>query len=216
MENFFIDDKFYSNLDELLEDLEIETIEEIPYIFSEKAESASLESVSDGIDYEGLEDFIIEHYCGDRMPEDSDISFENKIKKAIKESIDIEKLNRSMPKLWYANNEFFTINRNDLVVHLGLPFVVFEENNTFRYQKDFGYWQNVPSDVKFYAVKEINNMIEFVGNGYGLTKDYQKYGLFGKYGSGSIAVLISDIPHLVDFCRDNFLEKIKVNDQAVS
>lgn len=207
MENFFIDDKFYSNVEELLDDLEIETIDEIPKNFGEKAESASLEPISKGLDIDKICEYIFD-YCSDRMPEDYDETFEAKINNAIKESIDIEKLHALMPKLWFGNDEFFAIIKSDLIPYLSLPFIVFEENNTFRYQKDFGYWQNVPSDVRFYPVKEVNNMIEFVGNGYGLTKEYQKYGLFGQYGSGSIAVLISDIPHLVDFCRSNYLEKL--------
>lgn len=119
MENFFIDDKFYSNVEELLEDLEIETIEEIPETYSERAESASLESISKYLDVDKISEYIFD-YCSDRMPEDFDEKFEAKINNAIKESLDIEKLNSLMPELWYANNDFFTITREDLISYLDI------------------------------------------------------------------------------------------------
>ena len=120
MENFFIDDKFYSNVEELLEDLEIETVDEIPENYSEKAESASLEPISKGITYEYLVDTVFS-YLEDRMPEDYTKEFEDKIVNAIKQSLDIDKLHSLMPKLWYANNEFITITREDLISYLDVP-----------------------------------------------------------------------------------------------
>jgi len=120
MENFFIDDKFYTNIEELLEDLEIETIDEIPETYSERAESASLEPISEGITHDYLVDTIFS-YLEDRMPEDYTEKFEAKIINAIKEAIDIEKINSLMPKLWYGNNQFFTITREDLISYLDVP-----------------------------------------------------------------------------------------------
>ena len=88
-----------------------------------------------------------------------------------------------------------------------LPFIQFAEDNEYRFCKDFGFWKNIPSDVKFYPTEESNNeLITFIGDGYGIQEHHKvKFGLSGKYGSGSISVYTSDIPHLLEWCRANFL-----------
>lgn len=88
-----------------------------------------------------------------------------------------------------------------------LPFIKFAENNEYRFCMDFRFFKNVPSNVKFYPVEEINNgLMTFIGDGYGIQQHHkEKFGLSGEYGSGSISIYTFDIPHLLDWCRKNLL-----------
>jgi hypothetical protein len=87
------------------------------------------------------------------------------------------------------------------------PFIKFKENNEYRFGMDFNFFKGIPSDIMFYPISESNNgLITFIGNGYGILKEHkEKLGLSGEYGNGSIYVYASDIPHLLDWCRSNFL-----------
>jgi hypothetical protein len=87
-----------------------------------------------------------------------------------------------------------------------LQYVRFAEDNEYRFSMDHGFYKNVPSDINFYPVAETGNgLIEFVGNGYGMSEEYKRKGLSGEYGNGSIHVFNADIPHLVDWCRQNYI-----------
>lgn len=88
-----------------------------------------------------------------------------------------------------------------------LPSIQFSEDNTYRFCKDFGFFRNVPSNVKFYPVEVTNNgLITFIGDGYGVSKTHtDKHGIVGKYGNGNISIFTEDIPHLVEWCTENSL-----------
>lgn len=88
-----------------------------------------------------------------------------------------------------------------------VSFIRFKEGNEYRFMMDHGMYQYAPSDVDFYPVKEINGwLMEFVGDGYGVMPEHN---LTGRYGNGSIALLTKDIPHLINWCRDNFISQSK-------
>src|SRR5688572_12229702 len=107
MEPFFIDESYYSEVEDYLIDheLEKEDVEKLPDDWSIRVDAAELQPIF--VLKEGwLIDAIIDSIDSfeDRFPEDSDETFE-KIKKAIKESVDINKLNELLPKLWYPNGK---------------------------------------------------------------------------------------------------------------
>lgn len=82
------------------------------------------------------------------------------------------------------------------------PYIMFEPNNAYRFGQDMGFGQNVPSDVKFHPMREVGATIEFIGHGYGAS---ERRGVAGNYGNGAIYVYASDIPHLLDWCRKNYI-----------
>jgi len=95
------------------------------------------------------------------------------------------------------------------IINLGKQ-VMFAEGNQYRYCMDMRYFKGVPYGILFWPYEEYKNgLITFVADGYGITSDYKdKFGITGRYGSGSISVYGKDIPHLVEWCRANFLKKV--------
>jgi hypothetical protein len=89
-----------------------------------------------------------------------------------------------------------------------IPYIQFEEGNEYQFGMDFGFWQNIPSDVRFYPVGIFNNneRVQFIGIGYGILEEHkEKFGLIGDYGNGFISVSASQIPHLMDEVKSKLL-----------
>lgn len=112
MENFFIEDKFYSDLSDFADEYSEEEIEEMSDDTEWTAEGSDLEPIFQ-LDVNSVFEFLYDIY-GDRFPEDSD-KFDEKIKTAIRGSIDFAVLNESLPKLCYPNGKFFKITKADLI-----------------------------------------------------------------------------------------------------
>lgn len=92
------------------------------------------------------------------------------------------------------------------VHNIDIPYIQFEENNTYKFGMDFGFWQNIPDDVRFYPVNIFNERVQFIGIGYGILEEHkQKFGLIGEYGNGCIFVSISEIPHLMEEIKSKLL-----------
>lgn len=120
MENFFIGDRFYSDIESLLEHLELEE-EDIATLddnWHENAEGTTLQNI-----FVMDEDWVINTILQQtekwdyRFPEDADEgqnSVFDQIRNAIKQSIDIEKMNSLLPKLYYPNGKKFKITKQDL------------------------------------------------------------------------------------------------------
>jgi len=71
---------------------------------------------------------------------------------------------------------------------------------------DFGFWQNIPSDVRFYPIQINKENIKFIGIGYGILEEHKEnFGLIGDYGSGCIFVSKSQIPHLIEEVESKLL-----------
>lgn len=117
MENFFYGDKFYSDISDLLEDIEVEddNVKNLPDDWSIDCEDCSLEQMF-VLTNEFVSNSILERTdkWEDRFPEDTDI-VDIKIRKAIEAGIDVDKMNALMPKLWYPNGTMFTITKKDLI-----------------------------------------------------------------------------------------------------
>lgn len=108
--NFFYNDRFYTDIEELMLDLEIdeENIEEADdfYVCFE----AKLEPM-----FKLDENFIIDNINEERFTEDGNEI--ERIEKLIKET-DFSEFNSKVPKLWYETRIKFEITKADLYEHL--------------------------------------------------------------------------------------------------
>lgn len=117
MEPFFIDENYYMEVEDYLIDheLEREDVEKLPDDFQVKINEAELQPIF-VLKEDWLIDAILDHTDSfdERFPEDSDKVFED-IKKAIRQSIDVNKLNQLLPKLWYPNGKHSVLTKQDLL-----------------------------------------------------------------------------------------------------
>jgi hypothetical protein len=113
MENFFYDDTFCLDLEDLARvfDIDEENVNELKDDWQVKVELSDLEPIFN-IDAEKLCQLLADAN-EDRLSENFDE--EEKVLKALKEMIDFDKLKDTLPKLYYPNNKFETITKADLV-----------------------------------------------------------------------------------------------------
>jgi hypothetical protein len=113
MEHFFYDDTFCSDLEDLANvfDIDEDNVNELNDDWEVRVELSDLEPIFN-IDAEKLCQFLADAN-EDRLSEDFDE--EAKVLKALKETIDFDKLKEALPKLYYLNNKFKTITKADLV-----------------------------------------------------------------------------------------------------
>ena len=112
MENFFIEDELYSNLEDLIDILCIDEVEELEDDWNIKVELSDFEPMFE-LDIEFIVNAITDKF-EDRFPEDSDNAFK-KIEEAIIGSVDLEKLNKMIPSLYYPNCDYRIITKQDLL-----------------------------------------------------------------------------------------------------
>jgi len=112
MENFIYSDKFYSDMDEFLEDEGIteDNCKDFPPDRSFECFDCELEKVV-VLNAEWIEERI----DSERYPEESD-RMEEKLRKALAE-IDFTKANELMPSLWYPTRKKFSITMADIIQH---------------------------------------------------------------------------------------------------
>lgn len=114
MDNFFYDDEFYSELGDLLEDLEIGE-DNAPLLPDDYCLNC-VASVKEPI-FELNADWIGERIDEERFPEESeDIS--TRIQKVLNANIDFEKVNAALPKLYYPTKEKFKITKQNIIEYL--------------------------------------------------------------------------------------------------
>lgn len=81
----------------------------------------------------------------------------------------------------------------------------FDKDNEYIYGQDFRFLKGVPSDIDFYPLEETRNgLIIFIGDKHGIRPEHN---LAGEYGNGAIDIRVTDIPHLIDWCRNNVLKR---------
>jgi hypothetical protein len=125
MENFFIDDRFFSDMEDYFVEYEIdhfdtdeekrEHINSYPDDWEQKVELAECEPIIPV--NEKLIGIITESLCDmndDRLPEEPDNMIE-KIKQALSQSIDLDKLKKAMPEMWYPSGKFNKLTKQDLL-----------------------------------------------------------------------------------------------------
>jgi hypothetical protein len=117
MENFFYDDIFCTDIEDLMWELGIdeETLLELEDTWEIECEETTLEKIF-VVKKEFATDAILNKTdtWEDRFPEDSDYLYKQ-IKTSIDNAIDIDKLNEGLPSLYYPNGKRFKINKSDLV-----------------------------------------------------------------------------------------------------
>lgn len=117
MEHFFLEDRFYGDLDDFINDLfpEESYIYTLPDDWSIRVQESKLEPMFQLTKKEVAD--TINNYIGiwheDRFNPD-DESADEKITEALKECFDVEKFNSLVPKLYYPAG-FTTITKQDLL-----------------------------------------------------------------------------------------------------
>ena len=113
MEQFFDDDNFLLDIGDLAEryDIDEDNVNELKDDWQVKVELSDLEPIFE-VTAESLCQMLAD--CNeDRLSEDFDE--EQKVMRALKESIDFDKLKELLPKLYYPNGKFETITKSDMV-----------------------------------------------------------------------------------------------------
>lgn len=113
MEHFFYDDNFCTDLEDLANifDIDEDNVNELKDDWQVKVELSDLEPIFN-FDADSLCQLLADAN-EDRLSEDFDE--EAKVLKALKETIDFDKLKDALPKLYYPNNKFETITKAYLV-----------------------------------------------------------------------------------------------------
>jgi hypothetical protein len=113
MQNFFYEDTFCSDLADLAElfDIDEDNVNDLKDDWQQRVELSELEPIFK-IDADNLCQLLADAN-EDRLSED--FNEEAKIIKALKESIDFDKLNGLLPKLYYPSNKFEIVTKADFV-----------------------------------------------------------------------------------------------------
>lgn len=115
MENFFYGDKFYSELGDLICDLEDEYGENLVDMeddwFCDAQESSCEPIIKLSVEW------IMDRINEERFPEDDDDRVWNKVIDSLKK-IDYEAVNKEMPELYYESRRRFVITKQDLIDNL--------------------------------------------------------------------------------------------------
>ena len=113
MENFFVEDRFMNSIEDLIFHLEIdeENVHELSDDWQEKVEISELEPIFK-VDADILCQLLADSN-EDRLTED--FEEETNVLNALKESIDFEKLNSLIPKLYYPSGKYEVITKKDIL-----------------------------------------------------------------------------------------------------
>lgn len=116
MENFFYNENFYSDLSELMNDIDIDedSINELKDDWQIRVELTDLEPIFE-LDADSLCQLLADAN-EDRLTENFDE--EQKVLAALNECIDFEKLKEKLPKLYYPNGKFMSLKKSDLIDQL--------------------------------------------------------------------------------------------------
>ena len=125
MENFLIEETFYSELQDFIDEY-FEYSENPKYqiecLKDDWEREVQLTSKEKIIEFDSnfftdlVDNYIYDTYV-ERFPEDCDRILE-KMKKSIEQSIDIEKLNSLQPERWYPNGQSEKITKKDLLEYI--------------------------------------------------------------------------------------------------
>lgn len=110
MENFFIDEEFYSDLGVYIDTLDDEEFEALEDDWSIVATESSLEPI-----FQLTADWIIDMVPEERFSEDGD---EYERVQAALSKIDYAAVNAAIPKMYYGTKKEFTITKADLLEYL--------------------------------------------------------------------------------------------------
>lgn len=118
MENFFYEDRFCSDLGDLMDELGLYEESDINEL-DENWSVDVMETKSEKI-FVLKKDFVLGAVMNatdkweERFPEDSGDVFKQ-IEKAVGDSIDIDKMNELLPSLWYPSDSKVVVTKQDLI-----------------------------------------------------------------------------------------------------
>jgi hypothetical protein len=121
MEHFFLEDRFYSDLDDYINDCFPENgdVDEMPDDWSIRVQESKLEPMFQLTKKEVAD--VVNQYIGnmheDRFNPDDDGRLDDEITEAIAKCFDAKKFNSLVPKLYYPTT-FATITKQDLLDYL--------------------------------------------------------------------------------------------------
>lgn len=115
MENFFIDDKFCSDLGDLIDHLfdSDEDVINLPDDWTVKVEESQLEQIF-VLDADKLAE-ILHDNNEDRYPMEDNEQTCDGVLKALQQSIDFTRLNALLPQMYYPTNKFTVVTKEDLI-----------------------------------------------------------------------------------------------------
>lgn len=117
MENLFKDEIFFCDLSDVMDyyDIDEDEFAELPDDWEIELQTSKLEPM-----FQLTEKFVIDAILQntdtweDRFPENND-SVLNGLEDAVKSGIDINKINKSIPKLYYPDGGKITVTKQDLI-----------------------------------------------------------------------------------------------------
>lgn len=120
MEHFFLEDRFYGDIDDFIDDLfpEDGAVEALENDWSIRVMQSKLEPMF-RVDRDEINAVLMNHFLDkyeDRFPQDNDDQ-ENYIESALYDCVNVDQLNRSIPELYYPTT-FATITKQDLLDYL--------------------------------------------------------------------------------------------------
>ena len=121
MENFFYEDYFCSDIDDLISNLQFdeEEINDLPDDWGIKVELTELQPIFQiDMDYMVRAAMWASDKFEDRFGDNWDERHDKSIEDAFKEGIDIDKINAAMPKFFYPSGKKETIIKQDLLDNL--------------------------------------------------------------------------------------------------
>lgn len=118
MENFFYNENFYSDIQTLINSIDIEfnvdNANDLKDDWEIRVELTDLEPIFE-LDADSLCQLLADAN-EDRLTENFDE--EQRVLAALKECIDFEKLKEKLPKLYYPNGKFMSLKKSDLIDNL--------------------------------------------------------------------------------------------------
>ncbi len=116
-ENFFYEDQFLTDYEDLMYylGLEEDDLIELPEDYSVKIQFSKFEKIFK-MEENWIVDTIIQQTdkWEDRFPEDSDSVFKQ-IESAIRSGIDSEKINQNLPDIYCPSGEYAVVTKQDLI-----------------------------------------------------------------------------------------------------
>ncbi|MEA4975420.1 MAG: hypothetical protein VB046_06760 [Paludibacter sp.] len=107
---YYYNDDFYSEIEEIIEDLDLDKMKEDETIRVENSTLEPIVTLSAELIAESLDDYLCDRYSELYAEEEC-----KEIIKALNDNIDFNKLNSQLPKLYYPNNTFKVLTKSDLI-----------------------------------------------------------------------------------------------------
>lgn len=88
--------------------------------------------------------------------------------------------------------------------------VSFKKENTIPCSCDFRFYDKCFWDIEFYPIAISDSIVQLIGNGFGVTKEYNYKIPGGKYGNGTLFIFPGHLPsYVLEFLTRNIVKKIK-------